>query len=119
MGAGQCATSSGASHNRWTEFWQWTVVAALFVGAPAHVLATGIITAAFGRMPGKALCHLRVVTPDGSTAKANRMVMRALIELPGLALCFIGYFAALFDSRRRGLHDRLAGTQVIADPPDR
>jgi uncharacterized RDD family membrane protein YckC len=47
-------------------------------------------------------------------------VWRSLIRLVGLVLaiipCFAGFVPVVFDSRRRGLQDFMAGTVVVFDP---
>ena len=46
--------------------------------------------------------------------------LRALVRLVALTLCaiplFAGFLPILFDDRRRGFHDMLAGTVVVERP---
>jgi uncharacterized RDD family membrane protein YckC len=58
--------------------------------------------------------------PDGDGIS----ILRSILRLVGLAVaiipCFAGFIPVLFDSRRRGLADYLAGTVVVYDTfPDR
>ena len=73
-----------------------------------------------GQTPGMRLMALRVSTPDGEHPGVARSIVR-LIAL-GLAIIplFAGFIPVLFDSRRRGLHDFIAGTVVVyagEEPP--
>ncbi|MCD6360518.1 MAG: RDD family protein, partial [Armatimonadetes bacterium] len=67
----------------------------------------------FGATPGKALWRLRVVTEDGGRLRAGRAALRCL----GYALASLpvklGLLPILWDARRQGWHDRIAGTVVL------
>ena len=66
-----------------------------------------------GQTPGMQLMRVRVVDAAGRPPRFLRSVVRVI----GLALCiiplFLGFVTVLFDARRRGLHDMLAGTTVV------
>lgn len=67
-----------------------------------------------GQTPGAHLMRFRVCrADDGSVLSPSRALLRlvclTLAALPLLA----GFLPILFDDRRRGLHDMLAGTVVI------
>jgi uncharacterized RDD family membrane protein YckC len=68
-----------------------------------------------GQTPGMRLLRLRVRT----SADASPSLGRSLVRLVGLelsiALLFLGFLPVLFDARRRGLADFLAGTVVVYD----
>jgi uncharacterized RDD family membrane protein YckC len=69
--------------------------------------------AASGKTFGMALLGVRVVRSDGADAGARRAVVRTL-ALPLSFLVFgLGFLGVLLGSRRRGLHDVIAGTVVI------
>jgi uncharacterized RDD family membrane protein YckC len=63
------------------------------------------------------LLHIRVRHAGMSSLSLGRSLLRVL----GLALaiipCFAGFIPILFDGRRRGLPDWLAGTSVEFDSP--
>jgi uncharacterized RDD family membrane protein YckC len=67
-----------------------------------------------GQTPGAHLMRMRVVRADDGSIVGPR---RALLRLAGLTLAAVpllaGFLPILFDSRRRGVHDMLAGTVVI------
>ena len=56
---------------------------------------------------------LRVLDPAGG----HPGIPRSGVRLVGLVLCiiplFAGFLPVLFDNRRRGCHDMLAGTVVV------
>lgn len=71
---------------------------------------------AAGQTPGNRVMQIRVVTESGERVKPGRGIVRfiglVLAALPLLA----GYVPILFDRRRRGFQDWLAGTVVIEAP---
>ena len=68
--------------------------------------------ALIGQTPGMRLAGLRVVGPAGTAPG----VIRAAVRFAGLIVAIIPFFLGLvpilFDARRRGLHDFVAGTTV-------
>jgi uncharacterized RDD family membrane protein YckC len=66
-----------------------------------------------GQTPGMRFMGIRVIDYRGATPR----VVRALRRLVGMYLSAIpagaGFLLILVDDRRRGLHDRLAGTLVV------
>jgi len=69
--------------------------------------------AASGKTFGMALLGVRVVRSDGTDAGARRALVRTL-ALPLSFLVFgLGFLGVLLGSRRRALHDLIAGTVVI------
>jgi uncharacterized RDD family membrane protein YckC len=97
---------------------------AKILAAAAWVAVVGFYFVLFwstaGQTPGMRLMALRVMTVAG----VHPGVTRSLVRLVGLGLAivplFAGFLPVLFDERRRGLHDLLAGTVVLyagQDPP--
>jgi uncharacterized RDD family membrane protein YckC len=68
-----------------------------------------------GQTPGMRPMRLRVLTGTGTPPRAGRSVLRFLGLLLAIAPLFAGFLPVLFDARRRGLHDFLAGTVVVHD----
>jgi uncharacterized RDD family membrane protein YckC len=70
-----------------------------------------------GQTPGNRLLGIRVRrAKDGDVLRPTR----ALVRLIALACCAIpflaGFLPILFDDRRRGVHDMIAGTVVVSAP---
>jgi uncharacterized RDD family membrane protein YckC len=90
-------------------------------GALAWAVAAGIYLAVFWtlaeRTPGMTFFGLRILTEEGAPVPPGQDLRR----LVGFALALIplglGFAGILLDERRRGWHDRYAGTVVLyADP---
>lgn len=61
---------------------------------------------------GKRLLGLRVVDARGRRLSFQRAHFRYLARIPSAALAGLGYLMVGIARSKRGLHDRLAGTQV-------
>jgi len=57
---------------------------------------------------------MRVVRPDNLPIGVGRAALRYVLAWPSLLLFGVGVFWAFFDRDRQFLHDRLAGTRVVA-----
>jgi len=72
-----------------------------------------------GQTPGARIMGVRVVRAGGEEAVHSRV---ALVRLAGMVLAalplFAGFLLILVDDRRRGLQDRLAGTEVVYAPDE-
>ena len=94
--------------------------AALAVGGAAYVVWTIAYFVTFwsttGQTPGDRLLQIRVRRADGGVLRPRK----SLLRLGAMMLCaiplFAGFLPILVDNRRRGLHDMLAGTVVVAAP---
>jgi len=97
---------------------------AKILAAVAWVAVVGFYFVLFwstaGQTPGMRLMALRVMTAAG----VHPGVTRSIVRLVGVGLAivplFAGFLPVLFDERRRGLHDLLAGTVVLyagQEPP--
>lgn len=67
----------------------------------------------YAATPGKMICGLKVVTPEGGKVSYLRAFGRCFAEILSSILLFIGYIMAGFDSEKRTLHDRICSTRVI------
>jgi uncharacterized RDD family membrane protein YckC len=66
-----------------------------------------------GQTPGDRLMQIRVCREDGEPVRPRQAVVRfGAMVLAALPL-FAGFLPVLFDDRRRGVHDMLAGTVVV------
>lgn len=64
---------------------------------------------------GKSLCGLMVVDMEGQPLSYGKAFVRSLCKILSSALLGIGYLIGLFDENGRTLHDRIAGTIVVAN----
>ena len=85
--------------------------ASMFVGGWVYFVLCE--TRLGGRSVGKMGARLRVAGSDDALWCSVRYVAKVLQLLLGRGLLF---GVALFDERRRALHDHLAGTVVVVDP---
>ena len=91
-------------------------LAGILAGAVGWFLWLGLYFSVFwtitGQTPGDRLVGIRVVSASGGAIKFRHAVRRFL----AMVLCAIplgaGFIPVLFDDRRRGYHDRAAGTVV-------
>ena len=68
---------------------------------------------ATGRTPGMHVMHVRVRDPSGGPPSVWRSIVRALATWVSIVPLFLGYVTVLFDTRRRGLPDIVARTEVF------
>ena len=68
-----------------------------------------------GGTPGMRLVGTRVVAPDGGSPSLARSLLRALWLAVAFAPLLLGFLPVLFSSRRRAVHDFVAGTTVVRD----
>jgi uncharacterized RDD family membrane protein YckC len=93
------------------------------IGAVALILWAAAYFVTFwsttGQTPGARVMRFRVLAPGAERGRIGPG--RAIVRLIGMTLAAIpllaGYWMVLFNDRRRGLHDYIAGTVVI-DAPD-
>lgn len=87
-------------------------------GASIGFLITAVyewycLTRRNGQTFGKTAMGIRVVKADGSTLSDVDAVIRYLMIYLSTGILALGLLWAVFDDRRRGWHDLLAGTIVI------
>jgi uncharacterized RDD family membrane protein YckC len=85
---------------------------AVFYLALAVLYLAGLTYQA-GQTLGKRLTGIRVVDDAGDDVSLGRAVARAVVWLASLGTLGAFWAPALFDLRRRTVHDRLTGTLVI------
>ena len=91
-------------------------VAGALLGAGAYLIAALYFVffwSGAGRTPGMHVIGIRVRDPAGKPPSIRRAVVRALVMAFSIAILFLGYLPVLFDRRRRGLPDLVAGTEVV------
>ncbi len=66
-----------------------------------------------GQTPGKMLLGIRVVGNNGGSVSDIQAILRYVGYYVNTILCFVGWIYALFNAEQRGVHDLIAGTQVV------
>lgn len=74
----------------------------------------------FSSTPGKMLFSIKIVdAKTGGKPKFRQFVIRYLGYYVSFLLFGLGFFVMAFRSRKQALHDTLAGTVVVRNPPRR
>jgi len=89
------------------------LVVAMLVGTWGPAVYALLFWSTTGQTPGKAVMGVRVVRLDGKPMTVWTAVRRIAGYFLSLAAVGVGFLAILVDDRRRGWHDRIAGTCVI------
>jgi uncharacterized RDD family membrane protein YckC len=98
-----------------------TWLVGLLLGAGWTLVAGGYLVVFWsgaGRTPGMNLLRVRVRDRSGGPPSVGRAIVRALATWISIVPFFAGYLPVLFDRRRRGLPDFVAGTDVVYSEPD-
>ena len=93
-------------------------LAGLLLGVGGALVAGGYLVlfwSGAGRTPGMRLLRLRVRVPSGGPPSVGRAALRAVATWISIVPFFAGYLPVIFDRRRRGLPDYVAGTEVVYD----
>jgi uncharacterized RDD family membrane protein YckC len=93
---------------------EWLV--GVLLGAGWTLLAGGyflLFWTGTGQTPGMRLFHVRLLGPGGRPPALGRSLVRAVGMVLAIIPFFAGFIPVLFDRRRRGLPDYLAGTVVV------
>ncbi len=69
-----------------------------------------------GQTVGMMAVHIKLLSRDGGRVSTGRAALRLLTYWASVLPLFLGLVIALFDRKRRTLHDRLAGTVVVELP---
>ena len=92
--------------------------AGIVLALVAALLDLGILPGLTGLTVGKWATGLRIRRSDGAAIGVGRAFLRHFVGYPISFLTFgIGFLAAAFNQRRRGLHDLIADTVVVRDGP--
>jgi len=67
----------------------------------------------WGATPGKMVCGLKIVRPNGKPISYLRALGRYFAQILSGLLLYIGFIMAAFDGEKRSLHDRICDTRVI------
>lgn len=92
-------------------------LASFFWQTVALLLITGLCWHLWSTTPGKWLLRMRVVDAQTEARISTRQIFLRLIGYGvSSAIFFLGFFWIMFDKRRQGWHDKMAGTAVIITP---
>ena len=84
------------------------------IGSLTSVVYYVLFTGLKGQTPGKMALGIQVVDAQGNPPGIMRAILR---ELPGKLIStlaiFLGFFWIIWDRRKRGWHDYIAGTFVV------
>ena len=107
--------------NQLLGFWEpsWQVAAALSLGLylALHVTYDLAFWLLVGQTPGKRVMGVRIVRTDGERLKFGNAIRREIGYVIS-GILFLGYLWILFDNRRQGFHDKLAGTIDVYSWPE-
>ena len=67
-----------------------------------------------GQSPGKMAIGIKIVRMDGGSLGVGGALTREIIgKLVSSLIFYLGYIWILFDGKRQGWHDKIAGTYVV------
>jgi uncharacterized RDD family membrane protein YckC len=67
----------------------------------------------WGQTPGKMAMGVKIVTSEGKPISLGRAIVRYFGYIVSGIILYIGYFMIGWDSKKQGLHDKIAGTYVV------
>ena len=70
-----------------------------------------------GQTPGKRMLGVRVLRTDGTRLRLGN-ALRRQVGYWISSILYLGFLWILFDNRRQGVHDKLAGTMVVYSWPE-
>lgn len=86
----------------------------MFIGMLLGMVYITWFVGKFGATPGKMVFRLKVVTPAGGKVGYGQAFGRYWAEFVVVWMTvMLGYLPILFDSQKRGVHDRLCNTRVV------
>ena len=89
----------------------WLLVSVLVI---AYVVVYLWLVSTRGQSPGKMAIGIKIVKTDGSSVGFEGALIREIIgKLVSSLIFFLGYIWILFDGKRQGWHDKIAGTYVV------
>ena len=89
----------------------WLLV---FVLVIAFVVVYLWLVSTRGQSPGKIVVGIKIVRMDGSSLGFGGALMREIIgKIVSSVIFYLGYIWILFDGKRQGWHDKIAGTYVV------
>ena len=81
-----------------------------------HIAYFVIFWAWRGQTPGKIITGIKIIRTDSSSITWQHALLRYLGCIISTLILFIGFIWIAFDSRKQGLHDKIADTYVVKLP---
>jgi uncharacterized RDD family membrane protein YckC len=69
-----------------------------------------------GQTPGKMVMNIKVLRGDGSSITLGYALLRFMGYIVSFLMLGIGFLWIVFDSRKQGIHDKIADTVVVKLP---
>jgi len=91
----------------------WTAVAIVLAWVALVPLYHVLLWAWGGQTLGQRAVHIKVVAEDGGPPGLLRAALRYVVYSLSVLFLFAGFLPILWDERRRGLPDLMAGTMVV------
>ena len=88
----------------------WLLVFMLVI---AYVVVYLWLVSTRGQSPGKMAIGIKIVKMDGSAIGIGGALIREIIGKLVSSIFYLGYIWILFDGKRQGWHDKIAGTIVV------
>lgn len=95
----------------------WAGLAILAAWFVAWVSYYSILHGAYGQTIGKILLGVKVTEVSGKPISYGRALVRSIAEILSVIPLSVGYLIAVFNPRRRALHDFISGTVVVRTRP--
>lgn len=94
------------------------------VSNPIILAVAGIVKVAYfvgfwtwrGQTPGKMVLGIKVIRTDSSPITLGHAFLRYLGYIVSAIILYIGFIWIAFDSRKQGIHDKIADTYVVKLP---
>ena len=84
-----------------------------FLSIGLMIFYTTYFVGKYGATPGKMICKLKIIRPDGTELTYMRAFGRFFGEWLSSMILYIGYIMVGFDKEKRALHDMICDTRVI------
>jgi uncharacterized RDD family membrane protein YckC len=103
-------------------FWEMTMKVRIILSVGIFALLTVCYDIGFwllaGQTLGKRVMGVRILRSDGTRLRFGNALRREIGYILS-GILFLGYLWILFDNRRQGFHDKLAGTIVVYSWPEK
>lgn len=92
------------------------ITIAVLIPWALHIAYFVILWAWRGQTPGMMITGIKIIRTDSSPLTWQHALLRYLGCFVSTIILFIGFIWIAFDSRKQGLHDKIADTYVVKLP---